>query len=212
MAGPPFYVLLGPDYAGKSATMAELARVPGRWRLVSVDEPFLGPDHALVSRLRRLLVDDALPALGKAFSVDFAMSLLQTAVVHLRDQVLAATEDGRPAVVDSYYYKILAKCRLAGGDNPVFAWWRSFPQPRRVLYLDVTPHTAWRRSRAGTKANRLEHYGDCPNRTAFTAFQADLRTAMLDEVSHLPVTMVGGRDGVRRIARRVVRMLAEDRG
>ena len=64
-------------------------------------------------------------------------------MIHLRDR-LAHVRDGRPVVVDSYCYKILARCRLAGvGDNPMFDWWRTFPQPTRVRYLDIPPEKAW---------------------------------------------------------------------
>src|SRR5215510_9719888 len=112
---PQFCVLLGPDYAGKSSVLAELSGLATPWRCVSVDDAFLGPGHGLIASLRRHLVQDALPLLGTAYSVDFVASLLQTAVLHVRDQVLAA--GGTPVLVDSYYYKILAKCRLAGASE-----------------------------------------------------------------------------------------------
>jgi thymidylate kinase len=207
-AGPPFVVLLGPDYAGKSSTMAELAGSGSPWRLISVDDTFLGPGHALIAQLRRQLVADTLPALGRAYSLDFAASLMQTAVVHLRDQIMAGA-GRRPALVDSYYYKVLAKCRLAGsGDNPMFAWWRSFPQPRRVLFLEVAPETAWRRSHVGAKANRLEHYGERPDKAAFETFQSDLRRLMFDEVRHLPLSIIRERSSVARTTQDVREVLS----
>jgi thymidylate kinase len=207
----PFFVLLGPDYAGKSTAMTELANSSWPWRFISVDDSFLSPGHALISRLRRHVVKDALPVLGKEYSFDFAVSLLQTAVVHLRDQIVA-DDDRRPALVDSYYYKILAKCRLIGsGENPMLTWWRSFPQPRRVLYLDVAPQTAWGRSRAGVLANRLEHYGEYPGWEAFQAFQADLRKMMLDEVRHLPVSIIHERDGIAGTAQDIREVLSGER-
>lgn len=195
--GLPFFVLLGPDYAGKSTTMSELAKLPSPWRFVSVDDGFLGPGHKLVAQLKRQLIDDALPGLGRAYSADFVASLLQTAVVHMRDQIIAG-DRRRPALVDSYYFKILAKCRLVGGGdaNPLFAWWRSFPQPRRVVYLDVAPETAWARGRSSGRINRLEHYREHAGRAEFTAFQADLGKLLLDEVEHLPVSVIPERANV----------------
>lgn len=198
-----FAVLLGPDYAGKSTTMARLADEPSPWELVSVDDAFLAPQHALLARLRRDLVGDVLSSLGDAYSPDFVAGLMQLAVLHLRDRVERADPD-RPVLVDSYYYKMLAKCRLAGvPGNPMFDWWRSFPQPDRVVYLDVPPQTAWLRSRDGAAANRLEHYGDRADRDSFTAYQADLGKLLLEEVSHLPVTVVEEQDSVVRVARAV---------
>src|SRR3954451_3661581 len=207
---PPFWVLLGPDYAGKSTAMTELARRPSPWRLVSADDAFLDPDHRLIARLRRDLVREALPALCTAYSPDFAAALMQTAVIHLRDQVVNA---GGPALVDSYYYKILAKCRLLGtGDSPLFAWWRRLPQPARVLYLDVPPETAWQRSGEGAGLNRLEHYGDRPDRAGFTAYQADLRKLMLEEIRHLPVSVVDARGTAERTVRAIREVLEDERG
>jgi thymidylate kinase len=190
MSGPAFLVLLGPDYAGKSTVMRALAAGEPAWRLLSVDDEFLAPEHGVLSRLKSELIAETLPALGKHHSADFVASLLQTAVVHLRDQVLDCGSH-QPVVVDSYYYKILAKCRLVGATaNPVFDWWRGFPQPRRVLFLDVGPDVAWRRSGEGARVNGLEHHGERADRESFTWFQTDLRTAMLDEVAHLPVDLL----------------------
>lgn len=207
---PPFCVLLGPDYAGKSTAMSQLAETSSPWRLVSVDDAFLGTDHRLIARLRRDLVTETLPALGTAYSPDFAATLMQTAVVHLRDQVIGSRG---PVLVDSYYYKILAKCRLLGaGESPLFAWWRRLPQPARVLYLDVPPETAWRRSGEGADLNRLEHYGDRPDRAGFAAYQADLRKIMLEEIRHLPVSVVDARGTVERTVRAIREVLEDERG
>jgi thymidylate kinase len=200
-----FSVLLGPDYAGKSSVMTELRATVPDWQLVSVDGAFLGAERAVLSRLKHALVDDTLPGLGTAFSTDFAVSLLQTAVVYLRDRITAVAGTA-PVLVDSYYYKILAKCRLVCADHhPVFAWWRSFPQPRQVLYLDVAPGVAW--SRCGARANRLEHYGARPDRESFETFQTDLRKLMLDEVRDLPVVHLPERDEVAESARDVRKVL-----
>ncbi|WP_447002182.1 hypothetical protein ACRAKI_20845 [Saccharothrix isguenensis] len=190
MADPGFLVLLGPDYAGKSTVMRALAATRPDWRLLSVDDEFLAPEHGVVSTLKSSLVTDVLPAMGKHHSPDFVAALLNTAVVHLRDQLLDRGPH-QPVVVDSYYYKILAKCRLVGAAaDPLFAWWRSFPQPRKVLLLDVDPGTAWERSGRGARANGLEFHGAHVDRDSFTRFQADLRTALLDEVAHLPVEVL----------------------
>jgi thymidylate kinase len=190
---PPFTVLLGPDYAGKSSALTELA---GSCEVVSVDDEFLGAEHGVVRGLKRTLVKEVLPRLDEVYTVDFAISVLQTAVVHLRDRIAGCAGD-RPVVVDSYYYKILAKCRLLGGDaNPTYDWWRSFPQPERVIYLDVAPATAWRRCGAGAATNRLEHYGAEPAFPAFAAFQRDLGEVMLEEAGAVPVTVVPERAGV----------------
>lgn len=154
-----------------------------------MDDTRLAPEHALIGRLRRDVVKDVAPH-PSAWSPEFFTTLVQTAVVHLRDQLLR-TDAGTPVVVDSYYYKLLAKCRLAGaGESPLFAWWRTFPRPIRVLYLDVAPETAWQRSRQGADLNRLEHYGPQPDWNGFRRYQTDLAKVMRDEIQDLPVTVI----------------------
>ncbi|MEU6094320.1 hypothetical protein [Streptomyces sp. NPDC047079] len=208
MTDRPFYVLLGPDGAGKSSVMAEVAaRLPG-WRTLSTDDAFLEPSHALLGALRRHVVEDVLPNLGTSYSADFLASLLQTAVVHLKDQV--ERQDGNaPLLMDSYYYKILAKCRLAGArQNPMYTWWRSFPRPRAVLYLDVSPATAWRRSAAGARLNPLEHFGERPEWLGFEDYQKSLRKLMLEEVRDVPVTIIAEQPSVARTTDAVLEVLA----
>jgi thymidylate kinase len=206
---PAFFVLLGPDYAGKSSAMRELANSLPEWRFISIDRAFVEPAHKLIAKLRRQLITEALPALGPAYSPDFAAALMQTAVVHLRDQVVAR-DPGRPALVDSYYYKILAKCLLVGAAPSMLSWWRSFPQPRRIIYLDVSPEVAWRRSGFGTAANRLEHYGDLPGRTAFETFQADLHKLMYEEIRQLPVSHINSQNSVAETARAIREVLSNE--
>ncbi len=192
-AVPPFTVLLGPDHAGKSSALNELA---ASCEVVSVDDEFLSAEHGVVRGLKRTLVKEVLPLLDDVYTMDFALSVLQTAVVHLRDRLARCAGD-RTVLVDSYYYKILAKCRLLTDEaNPVFDWWRSFPRPERIVYLDVDPATAWRRCGRGAKANRLEHYGAEPAFPGFAAFQRDLGEVMLEEARDVPLTVVPEQHGV----------------
>ena len=124
-ARPPageFTVLLGTDYAGKSTILAGLAAEG--WQCASYDDEFLPPGSELVAELRESFVPRALRRVGDPYSTDFVLTLLQTSVVHLRDQALNA-DPGRPVIVDSYYYKMLAKCVLTGLVNDaLISWWR----------------------------------------------------------------------------------------
>lgn len=206
-SGRRFSVLLGPDGAGKSSVMGRLAETLPAWRMVSTDPGFVAPEHALVSRLRRDLHDRLLPGLGTAYSADFLATMLQTAVVHVRDQVRHVDPEV-PVLVDSYYYKILAKCRLAGvQDSRMYAWWRSFPRPSQVIFLDVSPEAAWHRRGDGAEVNALEHDGDDADWPGFERYQRNLRKLLLEEVRDLPVTMVREHPDADRAAEAVREVL-----
>ncbi|WP_406690579.1 hypothetical protein REH65_32570 [Saccharopolyspora sp. ID03-671] len=206
-AGRPFFVLLGPDGAGKSSVMGRLAELLPEWRLVSTDSAFVTPEHILITRLRRDLQDYLLPGLGTAYSADFLASVLQTAVVHMRDQV-RGRNPRVPVLVDSYYYKILAKCRIAGvRDTAMYDWWRTFPQPDRVIYLDVSPSSAWRRRSDGANLNPLEHEGGKGDMAGFERYQKELRELLLEEVGDLPVTELPEQPSVERTAELVREVL-----
>ncbi|WP_199814000.1 hypothetical protein [Streptomyces sp. NRRL F-5135] len=210
--GPAFCVLLGPDYAGKSSALTGLRRSSAPWRLLSVDDAFLAPEHALIGRLRRDVVKDVAVAPAATWSPDFLTTIVQAAVVHLRDRLMTG-DPARPAVVDSYYYKLLAKCRLAGAaDNPMVSWWRSFPRPRRVIYLDVSPESAWQRCGRGARLNRLEYYGERPGRAGFDRYQRDLAEAMREEIRDLPVTVLGEREGPVRTTDAIGKVLTDEFG
>jgi hypothetical protein len=170
--------------------MEELRRAAPQWRLLSLDDGFLGPGRALLKALRRHLVEEVVPAPEGTYSSDFVMAMMQTAVIYLRDRLLELPA-GPPILVDSYYYKVLAKCRLAGArDNPMFRWWRSFPQPRGVVFLDVAPDVAWRRSGCGVTLNRMEHFDDRPSQEGFVAYQRELGRLLLEEVGDLRTSFV----------------------
>lgn len=204
-----FFVVAGQDFAGKSSALARLRSDPRRWQVISTDSAFLGTRHRLVSDLRRG-VGEVLPRLGSAYSPGFLAALLQTAVVHLRDELDRVDAD-RPVIVDSYYYKIIAKCRLAGlTDNPMFDWWRSFPQPRRVLLVEVSAESAWRRCAAGARLNSLEHYGDRPSRDGFERYQRDLLKLMLQEIGDRPTTVLEEQPTPDGTARAIREALADE--
>ena len=208
-ATPLFSVLLGPDYAGKSSVISDLSS--RGWRCVSYDDALVPEECSLINDLRDEFITRALRGLGDQYSSDFIVTLLQASVVYLRDQILKAAAD-QPVIVDSYYYKILAKGMLTGLVNEeMFAWWRSFPRPRQVIYLDVDSEIAWRRSGNGAQLNRFEYYwdrhdGGRPRPEDFHRFQTDLRSLMLAEVGTVPLTVLSGRHGVEQLADTVERI------
>ncbi|MBV2156633.1 hypothetical protein [Kitasatospora sp. SUK 42] len=185
-----FWTLLGPDFAGKSTVLDRLHDDHG-WRVVSYDDRYLDR-YPLIRGLRRSWVDEAFARAGERYSDELVLSVLHPIVLHLRDE-LARSAGPEPLIVDSYYYKLIAKCRLLGVEHqPIFDQWRSFPRPRGVLYLDVPPEDAWARSGEGLRINAFEHYGTTASEANFIGLQSELRTAVLAEVADLPLTVIDG--------------------
>jgi len=183
-----FFVLLGPDYVGKTSAMKGLMeRLDGKF--VSHDDVFLGDDASLIGCLKREFLRRLDMRSILRPSEKFLLSLLQPIVAYMREQVMAA-EAGERIIVDGYYYKILSKCRLLGlVDDELFASWRRFPRPALVIYLDTNPETTWQR--VGTaRLNPFEYYGSEPTRDGFRMFQRDLANALSREVDDVPVCRV----------------------
>ena len=208
---PDFFVVLGPDHAGKS-TALEFLSAGFPCHVITPDCDQLTPERALLSRLRQDIITEVGTALGVTYSADFLTALAQAIVVHLRDQIVRTRGD-RPVLVDSYYYKTLAKCRLAGaGDHPMFTWWRT-SQPRRVVYLDIDPRTAWSRADHGAGIHRLECHGNQVDEAAFDSYQRDLAKLMRDEIGHLPVTVIDQQcSSVPQTAKTIMEVIADERG
>ncbi|WP_329108935.1 hypothetical protein OG792_09800 [Micromonospora sp. NBC_01699] len=187
---PEFWTLLGPDFAGKSTVLDRLHNDHG-WRVVSYDDQYL-ERYPLIRRLRQHWIADAFVSAGTRYSSELVLAALHPIVLHLRDE-LTRSAGTKPVIVDSYYYKLLAKCRLLGVEHsPTFDYWRSFPRPRGVLYTDVPPEVAWARSFHGARVNPFEHHGDTPNEANFIRLQSDLRAAVLAEVGDVPVEIIDG--------------------
>lgn len=185
---PGFWALLGPDYSGKSTVLERLGSEHG-WHVVSYDDRCL--EHApLIRCLREQWVSEAFAWAGCRYSAETVLALLHPIVLHLRDELARAAERKR-VIVDSYYYKLLAKCALLGvRHEQTFDYWRSFPQPRGVVYLDVPPAVAWARSGNGSRLNPFEYFGERPALPRFARLQDEVRGYLLKEVAGLPLAMV----------------------
>ncbi|MHC4055215.1 hypothetical protein [Bradyrhizobium sp. 25ACV] len=186
---PDFYVLLGPDYAGKSTLFRALS-ARASVHLVSYDDGPGSGQPSFAGSFRQAFAAVSSSMASGAMSPEFILSLFHAYVVFVRDQI-ASAKATKPVVVDSYYYKILAKCVLAGIPNEqVFALWRALPQPSRVFYLDVDSEVAWQRCEHGGLLNGFEYYGTSPTRPGFVRFQQDLRTVMLQEAATSKIEII----------------------
>jgi thymidylate kinase len=203
-----FWTLLGSDFAGKSTVLNTLHDEHG-WRVVSYDDRYLG-DHPLISRLRQHWIDDAFVWSGRRYSPELVLSALHPIVLHLRDELTRCAGHER-LIVDSYFYKLLAKCRLLGVEHePLFSYWRSFPRPRAVLYLDVPPEVAWARSAQGSRLNPFEYHAVPALPEGFLRLQSEMRSAVLEEVGSVPVTVVDGDADPKTVVAKVLAALGTE--
>lgn len=193
----PCVVVIGADHAGKSALLRELAaRGHG---VVSCDDAFLEPPYAMLALLRAAWTRGM--ASGHAYSREFLLTGLSLPLVYLRDEMLRRRRHER-VVVDSYYYKVLAKCRLLGIDAPrITDTWRAFPAPDLVLVLRASDDVLWERAGRGSGLNPFEYYGEEPTRAAYLAFQRDLLREMRDDVKHIPAGEIDGNGNLDRVRR-----------
>jgi thymidylate kinase len=185
-----FWTLLGPDFAGKSTALARLRDEHG-WQVVSHDDCFLD-DYPLVAKLRGCWIDEALVWTGKRYTAELVVSVMHTIILHQRDELARQSGPG-PVIIDSFFYKVLAACSLLGvSHEPTFDYWRSFPRPQGVVYLDVPAEVTWQRAGQGTKASAFEHYQETVSKDGFVRLQTDMRARMLAEIGGLPLTIVDG--------------------
>jgi len=202
-----FWAVLGADYAGKSEVLQTVRRETG-WQVISYDDPYV-EGHRVVQWLREFAFFEAYRRFGRPYSAELVFSLLTPVVLYLRDEAVRMSAHG-PAVVDSYYYKLLAKGIITGiADEHACAVWRSWlrPQPQGVVFLDVAPEVAW--TRASGTVNPFEYHGTEATWEGFARFQRDLRGVMLDEIKELPSVKVDANGPAVSVAADVITALQQ---
>jgi thymidylate kinase len=176
-------VLVGGDHVGKSSLLRHL-QLHSEWRTIGY-EPNDGPSDAPLTQLRQAF--DQFLASAAVRSAELVLSGLQLPLMYLRAQLRSEITHGN-VLMDSYYYKILAKCALKGlFDSAIFELWRGLPAPDAVIFLRADPQTLWQRSGAGALVNPFECYGERPSRQGFLRFQADLMAQIALELRGLRV-------------------------
>lgn len=184
LAGPgSFIVLVGIDGSGKSTLLERLAEAGVRtssWNdLRSHDVPaMLAPDAPTAIKAR-------LTPLARSMFIGGHL------VAQYEYLVRPALEQGDDVLLDSYYFKLLAKERLLGFVQPALEeLCRQLPQPDGLILIDTPPELSWSR-KAGT-LSVYEHFGT-PTETNYLAFQRGIETSLRKAGRAFPSVTLDGR-------------------
>lgn len=182
LADTRFLVLLGIDGSGKSTLLSSLS-VPGlvttSWReLRSHEVPAtLAPDAP--TRIK-----NRIPSLSRAMFIGGHL------VAQYEYLVRPALEDGANVLLDSYYFKLLAKERLFGTVDPALeALCVELPAPDAVIYVEVPAPQSYRRKNG--VLSPYEYRGsEC--QADYVAFQDELANEMRRLLEDIPTVVVDG--------------------
>jgi thymidylate kinase len=203
----PCAVVVGADHAGKSTVIrALLAR---NYPVISCDDDLLEPPYTVLAKLRQAWGHAM--ASGQSFSREFMLTGLQLPLFYMRDE-MSRRRGIEPVVMDSYYYKVLAKCRLLRLEiSRMTTLWREFPDPDLVIVLAADDEALWQRSGRGKLVNPFEHYGAEVSKDSYLAFQRDLLREIRKETRHLPCCEVDANEDPDVVLQQVQAAVAEAR-
>lgn len=202
-----FYVLLAGDNAGKSTVLNYFLERQD-WQVASYDAVNVPEEYRIIRDIDDSMETHTLKYFPQ-FSTEFKSSLYAPYIYYLRDQVQEKLKTGN-VLCNSYYYKILAKDFLQGGDNPSFHnEWRKLPKPDRILFLDTPPEVAASRIEDIFSLFSNEYEGEVPSVTGFVSFQHKLRDRMRYEIKDIPTVFLPGDKSVAEILTALEQALQE---
>lgn len=177
-----FFCLLGGDGAGKTTLLDALAlRHP---EIVTLSWKQLSNVTLLPDILPGLSPQDTLQRLGPRSR---AAQFCYLAALEYEMVIEPALIAGKTVVVDSYWYKFVAKMQVLDLAAPfLYTVCQALPRPERIIYLDTPVELALERK---SSINFFECNGEIAN---FLSFQRAIRKTMLEYVGSIPLTFIGG--------------------
>lgn len=175
-------MLLGIDGSGKSTLLAELATAgvaTASWQdLRSHEVPaMLAPDAPTSIK-------------GRLTPLARAMFIGGHLVAQYEYLVRPSVASGTTTLLDSYYYKLLAKERLLGFAHPSLeALCAELPQPDHVIYVSVDPKESLRRKQG--EISSYEHFTST-GPSSYLEFQRALDKAMLASLANVSHVVLDG--------------------
>lgn len=189
-----FFCILGGDGSGKTTLLNALAlRCP---EIVTVSWKRLSAVTVLPDLLPGLSPPETLRRLGPRSR---AAMFCYLASLEFEMIIEPALKAGKTVVVDSYWYKFVAKMRVLNMAAPfLYPVVQSLPHPDRIIFLDTPVELALERK---SDMNFFDCNGDIAN---FLTFQRALSETMLGFVESLPLSRIDGRARPEAILERVV--------
>lgn len=193
-------MVLGGDGAGKTSALNLLQAMRPDWAYASIDPQALYPidgldymDWALRTPPRHYL-----DRMGPRVRASFLTHVLSLCY---EERVLPELRRDRLVVCDSYHYRVRAKESVLGseGEPLVAALAAGMRVPDLVVWLEVSPATAW--ERLGRRCRTYEAVPEC-TWEGFERMQTGVRDLVLGRyLDGVPVEIVDGALPVEEVAR-----------
>lgn len=178
-----FVVLVGIDGSGKSTLLDAMSQSgvhTTSWRdLRAHDLPaMLAPDSPTAVKSR-------LTPLGRSMFIGGHL------VAQYEYLVRPTLEQGTDVVLDSYYYKLLAKERLLGLMHPSLeALCCELPKPDALILIDTPPETSWLRKKGDLSS--YEYFGNVPSKDNYLRFQRGIAESLHAAAMATPSVLLNG--------------------
>jgi thymidylate kinase len=178
-----FIVLVGIDGSGKTTLLDAMSRAgvhTTSWHdLRAHDVPaMLAPDAPTAVKSR-------LTPLARSMFIGGHL------VAQYEYLVRPTLEQGTDVVLDSYYYKLLAKERQLGLAHPSLeALCDELPRPDALILIDTPPETSW--SRKKDALSSYEYFGPVPSEASYLRFQRGIAEALHTAALSMPSVLLDG--------------------
>ncbi len=190
MKNNKLFVLLGSDFSGKT-TLLNKIKLSGNPIVCGGPEEILASDSTGTLMHLMGLFNKHVQNADSSFSQDFILTSFQMYLVGMKNWIEQQPR-GSCVLIDSYFYKVLAKCRIKNWkEDHIFEYWRSFEKPETVFWLNTPVTILWQRVSQQKSINKLESFSyNTKNEQAFQSFQELLRQKIKEEVTGIPLVEV----------------------
>ncbi|MEO3809588.1 hypothetical protein ABGB17_11360 [Sphaerisporangium sp. B11E5] len=202
MAQGRFMVLAGIDGSGKSSVLSRLdvhGLLTTNWCELRGHQ-----ETAALAPRNPTGVKNRLPPLSRAMFIGGHL------VAQYEQLVRPSVEAGHSVLLDSYYYKVLAKELVLRASHPSLAeLCAELPEPDCVIFVDVPPQVSFRR-KDGRVSSYERFMRDSPHQD-YVTFQSMVRDIIMRRVTEVPDHHIVDGDKPLSEVLESVRAIAESR-